>query len=177
MVDIYGEADGFVAVGYRIEAPPYAPVIWTSANGFVWLDESPEAARGMMASVVRGPEGAYVAAGLDADGTIQIWRSEGGRDWAVSPLASPSVELDWLPRLRLVASADRLVLLADTALGWRFWTSNDGQSWSVGDPLGTQGGTGPFVAMGGDRVVTFIGRDTGFPEPSTLLVGQIVPAE
>jgi hypothetical protein len=180
MLDVFGDADGFVAVGYRLQAGLYAPAIWTSEDGSVWIDASPESAYGRLRSVVRADDGTYVAAGLDADGAIQVWHARTGQAWSVRRLPSPPVTSGavW-PEVRLAASGNRIVLLADTTKGWWFWSSNDGQGWSDGQPMDAAGGSyfGPHVAMSRDRVISFLDEALPGDDSSHVVVGKITPAE
>jgi hypothetical protein len=178
MLDIYGDADGFAAVGYRLEAPLYAPAIWTSRNGSAWVDASPESAQGRLRSVVRGADGAYLAAAVDTDWTIDFWRSADGLSWARSKLPSPGMATGGVwPQVRLVANGNRIVLIANTVMGWWFWTSNDGRGWSDGQAMPGQltNYFGPSAAFSGDRVVAFPGESSPEGGGGYLLLGRVVP--
>jgi hypothetical protein len=180
MLDLYGGADGFVAVGYRLEPPLYAPSIWNSEDGSAWVDVSPESAKGRLSSVVRGADGAYLSSGVDLDGSIDVWRSEDGRTWERTKLPSPGLAAGGVwPQLRLVGNGNRLVLVANTVIGWWFWTSNDGRGWSDGQPMPGELANyfGPWVAISGDRVVAFPGESSPAGGGNYMMVGRIVPAD
>ena len=179
MLDVYGDGDGFVAVGSRLDgAGTYTPAIWSSAEGSVWVDVSPTLAQGELRSIVREPGGAYLAAGVDDSEGLAVWRSETGGDWIRVtldgiPVNSGSV---W-PPVRL-ASSDRglgLVVLAVT--GWQFSTSPNGVAWSPMVAIPGDAGTsfGPYAAMSEDQIIVFQPVDPESGDPAYVLIGRLEP--
>jgi len=179
MLDVHGDAEAFVAVGYRLESDHHVPAIWSSSKGSLWIDVSPESARGRLNSVVRVADGAYLAAGENEDGSIEIWRSDDRLEWVHSTLPSPGIVTGLWPQPRLVANGNRVVLMAYTVSGWWAWTSNDGRRWSEGQPIAGDASrlAGPYVAMANDLVIAFPEQDRPDLEETFMLIGRLTPVE
>jgi hypothetical protein len=142
MVDIDGDGDGFVAVGYRLADPDgfedpdnLQPAIWRSDDGGQWSDVSPEAI-GELGQVIHMASG-WVASGSGVDstsgvGNVVLWQSDDGADW--TPLDLPGASISNLyhgPQYTLLAAADDVAVLiaSDGAGTLRCWTSRNGRSW------------------------------------------------
>ena len=179
MLDVYGDRDGFVAVGSRQEADgTNTPAIWSSADGVVWVDVSPTHAQGQLRSVVREPGGAYIAAGLGESGAIAVWRSESGRDWMRMGLDAPSVASGsvW-PPVRLTSSGPGLGLVVWTVAGWQFSASANGVAWSpmVSIPGTVDTSFGPYAAMSEDRIIVSPAVQLETEEADYVLIGRLEP--
>ena len=172
VLDVHGDAERFVAVGFRgDESADFSPVIWVSPDGVDWTDVSPSGARGSLRSIVRASSGAYLAAGSDGEGSLVVWRSDSGIDWQSVPIDGPTADPNW-PLVRLAASDESVALIADTAAGWASWGSENGTRWD--EAGGFVGPTGPYLMsaeLSGDKVVIFIG------EGSQLWVGELSRTE
>lgn len=170
MYDVYGDADGFVAVGARNDqdsAAPYMedqPVIWHSADGERWVEAaSLPRSRGILTDITRGPSGRYAAVGAARDGRLIVWHSADGLSWDEETLAGPaddSVPFTNFDALAL-ASGDIGFVVAD---GYRpeMWTSADGIEWSAipgPSPTGeTSFGPEYQLAVEADMVLAFFSR-------------------
>lgn len=172
MLDVHGDIDGFVAVGFRgNESADYTPVMWVSRDGVEWTDTSPRGARGQLRSIARTSTGAYLAAGSEGEGSLVVWRSEDGIDWQSVPIDGPTADPNW-PLVRVAASDGPVVLVAHTTAGWASWGSANGTRWD--EAGGFVGPTGPYLMsaeLSGDKVVIFVG------EGSQLWVGELSRTE
>jgi len=173
MFDVYGDKDGFVAVGWRADQTDRDhPAIWQSVDGATWIDVSPSAA-GTLEKVVRQPGGVYVAAGVDENDSFAVWRSEDRTHWARVAISAPAFRPGAFLTIGLASSTDSLILVAETATGWKSWTSRDGQTWANlavtdADPRPSRG---TVIAAHEDRVVLFAG------ETNELWVGRLTPIQ
>jgi hypothetical protein len=175
MQDIYGDEDGFVAVGYRLsEASGLTPTIWTSPDGLTWTDVSPNSQRGELDAVARLTDGAFVAAGVDGDGSVMVWRSEDGISWSRAPFTAPPFAPHAYRRIGLASSGDTAILTADVGVGWRAWASPDGVAWGELRPTTAEPPNGVILAVRGNQVLVFAEAGTG-GEDSDLWIGQFDP--
>jgi hypothetical protein len=170
MADIYGDEDGFVAVGYRlVGAWGQVPTIWTSRDGLVWSDVSPTPQLGQLSAVIRLSDGTFVAAGVDR-GSLMIWRSKDGSDWSRLQFSASPFDLNFHTRIGLASSGDTAILTANLGVGWRAWASLDGTAWSELRPTTEDPTNGAVIAIHGNQIVLFPG-DPG-REGSELWIGE-----
>jgi hypothetical protein len=175
MEDIYGDTNGFVAVGYRYsETTGSRPAIWTSADGLAWADVSPVSPRGELQAVARLTDGAYMAVGAKDDRSLMIWRSEDRRAWSPVNIAAPAFEAGFHWDVGLATSSDVAILTAKVGVGWRAWASYDGAAWGEIRPTTEEPPNGVVIAVHGNQIVVFAGAGSG-AEDSDLWTGQLTP--
>ena len=174
MLDVYGDGDGFVAVGYRSDPTMgYTQTIWFSADATNWVDVRLTGAKGVLSSVERRLDRAYVAAGVSDSGAISVWRSEDGLQWTRVDLEAPMISGETWPLVRLASFDTGYVLVALTSIGWQSWASNDGVVWGQMQPINGDRFTsfGPVAAMSNKKIIMFPIEGTFFS------VGHLVPRD
>jgi hypothetical protein len=191
MVDIDGDGEGFVAVGYRIPDPDglpnvYQPAIWRSDAGGQWSDVSPEA-DGELSQVIHLAPG-WVASGSRVDGTtgvgnIVLWQSDDGADWTPVDLPGASISsfYDGV-QYSVLAAADGVALLiaSDGAGALRCWTSRDGWSWHQTAPVPAEFSASASVTlvkatMSADQVLLFADDIAYGGEDTKAWLGVLTP--
>jgi len=129
---IHGDADGFVAVGFRVEAGgARVPAVWYSPDGATWTDAAVPTAQGPLTllDVARLPGGRYVALGVQATesdtGKIMTWYADDPLVW------NAAAELpEGLVPGHLLAVGDGMLAVTGARNGPAIRFSRDGVSWT-----------------------------------------------
>jgi hypothetical protein len=181
--DIYGDDDGFVAIGDLVEEVMedgaytimQTPVVVRSDDGLAWeivTSGVPDA--GGLESITRDASGRYVAAGVTRDGRAFAWASNGdGMPWSQSVLTEPQavVRVSGFTDVRVARHARGLVAAANTLRGPTVWVSSDGVDWQLASPPSEIAEAGfTALAIHGDRLIAFgatVSEESPLPYPSS----------
>jgi hypothetical protein len=176
LFDVYGDEDGFLAVGEEItwdgEAYQTRPIVRASSDGRSWTTVTvgePDA--GILTAVTRMRSGAYVVAGRDEEGRLFTWRSGGSDEpWTVARPGQNALPSNF----ERGVGAPLTTVEPGVVLGGveEARTSVDGMSWDVAEAPG--GVLFVTMATGQDRIVAFA-RPTTTSDAWSLWVGEVVP--
>lgn len=129
---IHGDADGFVAVGFRLDAQEARlPAIWYSPDGDGWTDAAVPAADGpfTLLDVARMPGGRYVALGIRGTetetGVMVTWFADDPLTWD----AGAELTGGLVPG-HLLVTGDGMLAITGALDGPEVRFSTDGVNWS-----------------------------------------------
>ena len=138
MAAIWGDADGFVAVGQRGDGygTSVEPAMWVSSDGVSWTEVSLPGGGGILVDVTRDQDGRYHVVGLDGVeqvATMRTWHSDDLVNWSSGVALGSTTQYSstWQFSGAVVAANDEVVIVADDHDAIRTWTSRDGgESWA-----------------------------------------------
>jgi hypothetical protein len=178
LYDVYGDEDGFVAVGeavsYDGSAYQSRPIVRASSDGREWTTLTMgEPNTGVLAAVTRTSSGGYVAAGRDATGFIFTWRSgDADEPWTLERPGQAALPDGFDPGAGVeLVTADAGVVLAGAG---EAWISVDGLSWSPVTPPNDL--MVLAMAAGADEIVAAGFPPTAMPATWSLWLGDVGPA-
>jgi hypothetical protein len=180
MTTVYADADGVVAVGYRLaDDSMETPVVWLSSAPSSWeevpLADAPLRTTPQVISRTASGDYLLLTATIAARTTpcsvddpcepdgIGAWTSANGRGWTASTLLGQSDSTGVPSHWQLTTGSRVAVAMAATPAGIAAWSSRDGSTWAVvGLPTGAAAGEAALLAARGDQLVLIARSGTRF---------------